>query len=95
MDLRFSVLTTIQAPTPSVVTLVHHCHRFQMPVLAIGDRKSPIVEWPDGSEFVSLDEQGTAWAVSSLDCFRSTTTAETSATSKRLHAGLSLIPYRR
>src|SRR6516162_7024712 len=57
MDLKFSILTTIQTPTPSVVTLVRSCCRFHMGVLAVGDRKSPIAEWPQGSEFVSLDEQ--------------------------------------
>src|SRR5262249_44222362 len=28
-----------------------------MPVLAVGDRKSPICEWPEGSEFLSLGHQ--------------------------------------
>jgi hypothetical protein len=28
-----------------------------MGVLAVGDRKSPVTEWPNGSEFMSLDEQ--------------------------------------
>jgi hypothetical protein len=53
----FSVVTSIQPPTPSIVTLVNVAHRFGMPVLVVGDRKSPIVGWPDGSEFFSLDYQ--------------------------------------
>ena len=28
-----------------------------MGVLAVGDRKSPVTEWPHGSEFLSLDQQ--------------------------------------
>jgi hypothetical protein len=56
-QLNFSVLTSIQAPTPSVVALVSVGHRFEMPVLVVGDRKSPIAEWPGGSEFFSLDYQ--------------------------------------
>jgi hypothetical protein len=56
-QLSFSVLTSVQAPTPSVATLVSAGKRFEMPVLVVGDRKSPIVDWPDGSEFFSLRVQ--------------------------------------
>ena len=32
-------------------------HQFDIPVFAVGDRKSPVCEWPTGSEFLSLDRQ--------------------------------------
>jgi hypothetical protein len=56
-QLSFSVLTSIQAATPSVIALVRASQSFEMPVLVVGDRKSPIAEWPIGSEFFSLDYQ--------------------------------------
>jgi STELLO glycosyltransferases len=55
--LRFSVLTTIQKPTPSVYALVRMGNQFDMSLLVVGDRKSPICEWPKGSEFFSLARQ--------------------------------------
>jgi hypothetical protein len=57
LELQYSILTTIQAPTGSVSTLVAFGREFNIPVLAIGDRKSPVCEWPAGSEFLSLDHQ--------------------------------------
>jgi hypothetical protein len=56
-QLSFCILTSVQAPTPSVTALVSMGHRFEMPLLVVGDRKSPIAEWPDGSEFFALDYQ--------------------------------------
>jgi STELLO glycosyltransferases len=32
-------------------------HQFDIPVLAVGDRKSQVCEWPAGSEFLSLGRQ--------------------------------------
>lgn len=55
--MQFSILTTIQAPTASVSELVRVGHRFNIPVIAVGDRKSPVCEWPSGSEFLSLQYQ--------------------------------------
>ena len=55
--MQFSVLTTIQRPTELVSTLVSFGKQFGIPLLAVGDRKSPIAEWPVGSEFFSLDYQ--------------------------------------
>jgi hypothetical protein len=56
-ELQFSILTTIQPPTPSVSSLVRFGNQFNIPVLAVGDRKSPVCEWPTGSEFLSLMRQ--------------------------------------
>src|SRR6516165_12331198 len=53
----FSVLTTIQAPTPSAIALIRSCRHFHMLVLVVGDRKSPEANWPTGSEFLSLMRQ--------------------------------------
>ena len=55
--MQFSILTTIQAPTASVSALVGFGRQFDIPVLAVGDRKSPVCEWPTGSEFISLERQ--------------------------------------
>ena len=55
--MRFSILTTIQTPTESVSVLVGFGRQFGIPVLAVGDRKSPVCRWPTGSEFLSLERQ--------------------------------------
>jgi len=55
--MKFSVLTTIQAPTACTSALVSFGNRFNIPVLAIGDRKSPECTWPSGCEFLSLAQQ--------------------------------------
>jgi hypothetical protein len=40
---------------------------FDIPVLAVGDRKSPVCEWPKGSEFFSLERQnGTHFRLAEL-----------------------------
>ena len=57
LGLRFSIVTTIQAPTTSVLALARFGHQFDIPVLAVGDRKSPVCDWPRGSEFLSLAHQ--------------------------------------
>lgn len=51
------VITTIQAPTPSVLSMVAMAKKNGMKIIAIGDKKTPLVEWPVDSEFVSLDAQ--------------------------------------
>ena len=55
-----SVLTTIQAPTPSVIELARAGHRFGVRTLAIGDAKSPDVAWP--TSFT----RSSAWAAVSV-----------------------------
>jgi STELLO glycosyltransferases len=40
-----------------VSTLIKVGREFSFPVIAIGDRKSPICVWPRGSEFLSLEQQ--------------------------------------
>jgi hypothetical protein len=57
LELQFSILTTVQAPTASVLKLARFGRQFDIPVLAVGDRKSPVCEWPAGSEFLSLERQ--------------------------------------
>ena len=57
LKLQFSILTTIQAPTASVSTLARFGRQFDIPILAVGDRKSPVCEWPTGAEFLSLAHQ--------------------------------------
>ena len=79
--IRFGALVSFWAPIR---------HR----VLAVGDRKSPVCEWPAGSEFVSLERQN-GMDLDLVVCYRSTTTAgRILAISKRLRAvpRFSLIP---
>lgn len=56
-QMKYSVITTIQSPTPAVAALVSAGRQFGMQLISIGDRKSPPAEWPAGSEFLSLDQQ--------------------------------------
>ena len=51
------VITTIQAPTPSVASMVEKARENGMRIIAIGDKKTPLVDWPEGTEFVSLNQQ--------------------------------------
>ena len=51
------VITTIQAPTPSVFKMIEKAAENGMKVIAIGDRKTPLVEWPVNTKFVSLEAQ--------------------------------------
>ena len=55
--MKYIVITSIQAPTPSVRRIAELAQRFQLGVLIVGDRKSPNVAWPDNVEFMSLEEQ--------------------------------------
>jgi hypothetical protein len=53
----FAIVTTIQAPTTSLVALANAATRDGMRTLAIGDRKTPATEWPDSVDFFSLASQ--------------------------------------
>ncbi len=53
----FIVITTIQAPTSSVLDMLEKAKKNNLKIIAIGDRKTPGVEWPEGSEFVSIQDQ--------------------------------------
>jgi hypothetical protein len=51
------VITTIQPPTTSVIAMVEKARRDGLGVIAVGDRKTPDTEWPDGSDYLSLARQ--------------------------------------
>ncbi len=51
------VITTIQAPTSSVMAMVEMARRDGLRVIAVGDRKTPDVAWPDGADFLSIANQ--------------------------------------
>lgn len=51
------VVTTIQGPTPSMTALSQAAQGVGMPLLVIGDRKTPEVAWPSGARFFSLADQ--------------------------------------
>ena len=55
--MNFAVITTVQAPTPSVGALVECARLNSMEVIAVGDRKTPSAAWPEGSRFLSVAEQ--------------------------------------
>ena len=51
------VITTIQPPTSSVMAMVEKAHRDGLRVIAVGDRKTPDVSWPNGVDFLSITSQ--------------------------------------
>jgi hypothetical protein len=51
------VITTIQAPTPSVLGMTSMARAHGGQLLAIGDRKTPPSSWPEGSEFIGIEAQ--------------------------------------
>ena len=53
----FTVITTIQIPTASVLEMVHVGMQNGIRTIAVGDRKTPKVAWPDGVDFLSLENQ--------------------------------------
>ena len=86
--MQFSVLTTIQGPTDSVSTLVRFGKQFGIPLLAVGDRKSPYCELARGKRVLFARLPAFNGLQTVRNCYQQTTTAErTSAISKRLRAG--------
>lgn len=53
----FTVITTIQAPTPALMRMVEGGVQHGMRTVVVGDRKSPHVTWPNGADFFSLSDQ--------------------------------------
>ncbi len=51
------VITSIQPPTPSVMAMLSKARQFGVRIIVIGDRKTPHADWPDGIDFVSLQDQ--------------------------------------
>jgi hypothetical protein len=51
------VITTIQAPTSSVRGMLDKARAGGFGLIVIGDRKTPAVDWPDGSRFFGIDAQ--------------------------------------
>jgi hypothetical protein len=49
------VMTTIQAPTPSVMQMVGRARAEGIYTLVIGDRKTPDAAWPEGSAFFPIE----------------------------------------
>jgi hypothetical protein len=57
IELGNIVITSIQPPTPSVLAMLAKSQQFHLRIIVIGDRKTPVAEWPDGIDFVSLQDQ--------------------------------------
>jgi len=55
--MTFIVITTIQAPTASVMALLARVQRNRLETIIIGDRKTPDMKWPAGADFLSLSYQ--------------------------------------
>ena len=53
----YSVITTIQSPTPAVRGLCRTLRRVPGPLLVLGDRKGPREYRLDGAELFALDRQ--------------------------------------
>ena len=51
------VITSIQPPTPSVMAMLAKARQSGLRIIVIGDRKTPAVDWPEGIDFVGLQEQ--------------------------------------
>jgi hypothetical protein len=51
------VITTIQAPTASVRGMLAKARACGLSLVVMGDRKTPAVEWPEGSTFYGIDAQ--------------------------------------
>jgi len=51
------VITTIQAPTASVVAMVERATAAGFGLVVIGDRKTPEVVWPDGVRYFNVAQQ--------------------------------------
>ena len=51
------VITSIQAPTASVVQMAEMASSFSSSLIVVGDKKTPECEWPDSVEFISLQAQ--------------------------------------
>jgi hypothetical protein len=61
------VITTIQAPTSSVRGMLDKARAGGLNLIVIGDRKTPTVDWPEGSSFYGVDAQGKlGYSLSSL-----------------------------
>ena len=51
------VITSIQPATSSVQAMLTKARDAGLRILMIGDRKTPACEWPEGIDFVGIDEQ--------------------------------------
>ncbi len=51
------VITTIQAPTNSVIAMLDKAQSAGLDLIAIGDRKTPEVAWPAGSSYFNIQQQ--------------------------------------
>jgi hypothetical protein len=55
--LNFIVITTIQAPTASVHSIVSNARSHGCKLVVIGDRKTPDAPWPPEAEFIGIEAQ--------------------------------------
>jgi hypothetical protein len=51
------VITTIQAPTESVMAMLGMARDCGFELIAIGDRKTPEVAWPEGARYFNIQQQ--------------------------------------
>ncbi len=66
-DKTFAVITSIQAPTPSVKGLCDRLRPHSIPLLVVGDKKGPFAYDLEGAEFFTLAQQaGLPFCLASL-----------------------------
>jgi hypothetical protein len=53
----FTVITTINAPSRSVLDMVRRGQQENHRTIIVGDRKTPETTWPDGADFMSIAAQ--------------------------------------
>ena len=53
----FTVITTINAPTDSLLRMVGRGLQDGQRSIIVGDRKTPDTAWPEGADFISLSQQ--------------------------------------
>lgn len=59
MDIRSSsiVITTVQAPTPSVQGMAARARENGFRLVVVGDRKTPAAPWPGQADFIGIEAQ--------------------------------------
>jgi hypothetical protein len=55
--MKHIVITTIQTPTSSVRGMLDKARTGGLNLIVIGDRKTPVADWPEGSSFYGIEAQ--------------------------------------
>lgn len=58
--MKYIVITTIQPPTKCLLDMAAVAHKWKIGTLAVGDRKTPEVKWPEVVEYLPISQQSAA-----------------------------------